>query len=109
MNTQDLPKKLRMLLYGKVNSDGLTQQFERVLELCGCEYGDVQIVENDDVILVDIPNCIQYVKTKGPGSRLYESIPPDSLLRRNGNGRRKNFDTKSESECRAIRLQMQSA
>lgn len=80
MNKKDLPKHLRMLLYGKVDSDELTQEFERVLELCGCEDYDVNIVENETVIIVDVSPCIQYIKTKGANGRIYEMIPLDSPL-----------------------------
>jgi hypothetical protein len=80
MHKKDLPKHLRMLLYGKVDSDELTQKFERVLDLCGCECYDVTVMEDDKVIIVDISPCIQYIKKKGPGNKIYEVIPLDSPL-----------------------------
>jgi len=106
MNKKHLPKNLRMLLYGKVNSDELTKEFERLLDLCGCEYCDIEIVETEKMILIDIPECIQYIKLKKPMNRIYESIPKNSPLRSKENDRRKNFRNKPQPECGALRLQM---
>jgi hypothetical protein len=108
MNKKDLPKKLRMLLYGNVDSNELSQQFERLLDLCGCEYCDIEIVESETMILVDIPDCIQYIKVKKPKNRIYEVIPKDSPLRSKEHDRRKSFRDKPQPQCGALRLQMQN-
>ena len=80
MKKCDVAKKLRMELYGTVDPDELSYKFERVLDLCGCEDYDIHIVDEKDVIIVDVPPCIQYIKVKRT-SRIYEVIPCGSPLK----------------------------
>jgi hypothetical protein len=79
MKKCDVAKKLRMILYEKVDPNELSYKFERVLDLCGCEDYNIEIMEDLKVIIVDVPRCIQYIKVKRTG-KIYEVIPIDSPI-----------------------------
>jgi len=78
MKKCDAAKKLRMILYEKVDPEELSYKFERVLDLCGCEDYEINIIENEGDLIVDVPSCIQYIKIKG---RIYEVIPLGSPIK----------------------------
>ena len=80
MKLNETAKKLRMLLYGKQDCEGLCKDFEKTLRLCGCDEFQITTYEDEKVLIVDAYPCIQYIKKKGPTPRIYEVIPEDSPL-----------------------------
>lgn len=101
MINKNLPKKMRMLLYGCKNSDcdELIAHCQRVLQVCGCKV-DVTIHECNGCTVIDMSPCVQYIIKNGKSRRIYEFIPDDSPLRGKENG--KKVRDKFESECRAL-------
>ena len=107
-----LAHELRMILFRKCDCDELTTEFERVLELCGCEY-KVNMIENDNAIIIDIPNCIQFIRLKGMKGKtckVYESIPEGSPLEKYKEKRtwQKKKIHHSRSEEKKVRIQASS-
>lgn len=104
---KELARDLRMILFRKCDCDALTTEFERVLELCGCEY-EVNILEDDNAIIVDIPDCIQFIRKKGRTCKIYESIPDGSPLEKYKE-KEKTWQKKrhihSKSESRRLKIQ----
>lgn len=106
MKQKNLPKKMRMLLYGCKNSDcdELTDECRRLLEECECDI-EIHIYERDSLVIIDMSPCVQYIVKNGKSRRIYEHIPKESPLKFGGkrNGR-KNTRNKSKPECRAVCL-----
>ncbi len=80
MEIKELANKLRMILFRNCDCSTLTIEFERVLELCGCKY-EVSVIEDDNAIIIEVPNCIQFTRKKGNSYKIYESIADSSSLK----------------------------
>jgi len=84
MEIKQLAKQLRSILFNDCDCDALTSEFERVLELCDCEY-EVTVMENDRVIIVDVSPCILFIRKK-KSRRIYEVVPEGSPLKEYSKG-----------------------
>lgn len=100
MNLNETAKKLRMLLYGKQDCEELCDDFEKTLRLCGCDEFQVTVVENSKVLMVDAYPCIQYIKEKRPGNKIYEMIPKGSPLEKTHGKRTKTYAKETYKERR---------
>lgn len=88
MDSQGVTKQLRNILFCECDCDAVGTAFERVLSAYGLSHYEMIIEEDSGVMLVDIPNCIQYIKSKGSVKKIYELVPVESPLY----NRSKNYD-----------------
>jgi hypothetical protein len=105
MTQENLPKKMRMLLYGCKNSDcdELTDDCRRLLEECECDV-EINIFERGNLVIIDMSPCVQYIIKNGKSRRIYEHIPEGSPLKGDRKDEGKKVRNKPKSECRTVHI-----